>query len=50
MELRSVLSLVELVDQLVLQTVLFLAAFVFAPTHGTLAARRRAKTALREAG
>ncbi|MDA3859263.1 MAG: metal ABC transporter permease [Roseovarius sp.] len=29
-----------------LQTALFLIAFVFAPTHGTLAARRRAKTGL----
>lgn len=29
-----------------LQTVLFLVAFVFAPTHGTLAARRRARSAL----
>ena len=33
----------------VLQTLLFLAAFVFAPTHGTLAARRRANAALKEA-
>ena len=32
-----------------LQTALFLVAFVFAPTHGTLAARRRASAALREA-
>jgi manganese/iron transport system permease protein len=32
-----------------LQTVLFLLAFVFAPTHGTLAARRRSRAALREA-
>ncbi|EPX82040.1 metal ABC transporter permease [Salipiger mucosus] len=32
-----------------LQTALFLLAFVFAPTHGTLAARRRARAALREA-
>ena len=32
-----------------LQTLLFLLAFVFAPTHGTLAARRRAKAALQEA-
>ena len=32
-----------------LQTVLFLIAFVFAPTHGTLAARRRARAALKEA-
>ncbi|WP_185968578.1 metal ABC transporter permease [Paracoccus sp. M683] len=31
-----------------LQTLIFLAAFVFAPTHGTLAARRRAAQALRE--
>lgn len=31
-----------------LQTLLFLFAFIFAPTHGTLAARRRARTALRE--
>lgn len=31
-----------------LQTVLFLLTFVFAPTHGTLAARRRAKAALRD--
>jgi len=31
-----------------LQTALFLAAFVFAPTHGTLAARRRAAASLRE--
>lgn len=30
----------------VLQTALFLAAFVFAPTHGTLAARRRARAAV----
>lgn len=30
----------------VLQTVLFLAAFVFAPKHGRLAARRRARAAL----
>lgn len=29
-----------------LQTALFLLAFVFAPTHGTLAARRRARAAL----
>ena len=33
----------------VLQTLLFLAAFVFAPTHGTLAARRRAAAALKGA-
>jgi manganese/iron transport system permease protein len=32
----------------VLQTALFLAAFVFAPKHGLLAARRRAAQALRE--
>jgi manganese/iron transport system permease protein len=32
----------------VLQTSLFLIAFVFAPTHGLLAARRRAAAALRE--
>ncbi|MBN9888943.1 metal ABC transporter permease [Pelagibaca abyssi] len=32
----------------VLQTLLFLAAFVFAPRHGMLAARRRAAEALRE--
>lgn len=32
-----------------LQTALFLAAFVFAPTHGTLAARRRAQAALKRA-
>ena len=32
-----------------LQTALFLLAFVFAPTHGTLAARRRTKAALEEA-
>ena len=32
-----------------LQTALFLIAFVFAPTHGTLAARRRARAALKEA-
>ncbi|TYB81925.1 metal ABC transporter permease [Maritimibacter fusiformis] len=31
-----------------LQTALFLLAFVFAPTHGMRAARRRARTALRE--
>lgn len=31
-----------------LQTALFLIAFVFAPKHGTLAARRRARTALEE--
>ncbi|MCB1333656.1 MAG: metal ABC transporter permease [Roseivivax sp.] len=31
-----------------LQTALFLAAFVLAPKHGTLAARRRARAALRE--
>ncbi|SHK82264.1 manganese/iron transport system permease protein [Roseovarius marisflavi] len=31
-----------------LQTALFLLAFVFAPTHGTLAARRRTKAALEE--
>lgn len=31
-----------------LQTALFLLAFVFAPTHGTLAARRRARAALGE--
>ena len=31
-----------------LQTALFLLAFVFAPTHGTLAARRRARAVLRE--
>ena len=30
----------------VLQTLIFLAAFVFAPTHGVLAARRRARQAL----
>jgi len=34
----------------VLQTALFLIAFVFAPAHGTLAARRRARAALRGAG
>lgn len=33
---------------IVLQTALFLAAFVFAPKHGILAARRRAKKALQE--
>ncbi len=32
----------------VLQTILFLLAFVFAPKHGVLAARRRAAQALRE--
>ena len=32
----------------VLQTAIFLAAFVFAPKHGMLAARRRARAALRE--
>jgi manganese/iron transport system permease protein len=32
----------------VLQTLIFLAAFVFAPKHGMLAARRRAREALRE--
>ncbi|MBA8899434.1 MULTISPECIES: metal ABC transporter permease [unclassified Phyllobacterium] len=32
----------------VLQTLVFLTAFVFAPKHGTLAARRRAKLALEE--
>lgn len=32
-----------------LQTALFLLAFVFAPTHGTLAAGRRSRAALREA-
>ena len=32
-----------------LQTLLFLLAFVFAPKHGTLAARRRARQALTEA-
>ncbi len=32
-----------------LQTALFLVAFVFAPTHGTLAARRRARAALKPA-
>ncbi|SON57165.1 Chelated iron transport system membrane protein YfeC [Hartmannibacter diazotrophicus] len=31
-----------------LQTAVFLLAFVFAPTHGMLAARRRARAALRE--
>ncbi len=31
-----------------LQTLLFFAAFVFAPKHGTLAARRRARIALKE--
>ncbi|MFV0301635.1 MAG: metal ABC transporter permease [Paracoccus sp. (in: a-proteobacteria)] len=31
-----------------MQTLIFLAAFVFAPTHGMLAARRRARQALRE--
>jgi len=31
-----------------LQTALFLVAFVFAPTHGTLAARRRARAVLQE--
>ncbi len=31
-----------------LQTAMFLLAFVFAPTHGTLAARRRARRALKE--
>ncbi|MBW7915886.1 MAG: metal ABC transporter permease [Trueperaceae bacterium] len=34
----------------VLQTAVFLAAFVLAPKHGVLAARRRARAALREAG
>ena len=34
---------------ILLQTLIFLAAFVFAPTHGVLAARRRARQALREA-
>ncbi|PRX09119.1 UNVERIFIED_ORG: manganese/iron transport system permease protein [Martelella mediterranea] len=34
---------------IVLQTLLFLAAFLFAPKHGMLAARRRARQALREA-
>ena len=34
----------------VLQTLLFLAAFVFAPKHGVLAARRRASEALRSEG
>ena len=29
-----------------LQTALFILAFIFAPTHGTLAARRRARAAL----
>nr|WP_160856080.1 metal ABC transporter permease [Oceanomicrobium pacificus] len=33
----------------VLQTVIFLAAFILAPTHGLLAARRRARAALSEA-
>ena len=32
-----------------LQTLVFFAAFVFAPKHGTLAARRRARAALKEA-
>jgi manganese/iron transport system permease protein len=32
-----------------LQTALFLLAFIFAPTHGVLAARRRARAALQEA-
>ncbi|MGQ3675074.1 metal ABC transporter permease [Xanthobacter sp. TB0139] len=32
----------------VLQTLIFLAAFIFAPTHGVLAARRRAAAALAE--
>ena len=32
----------------VLQTLIFLAAFVFAPKHGMLAARRKARQALRE--
>ncbi|MDA4634329.1 metal ABC transporter permease, partial [Escherichia coli] len=32
----------------VLQTLVFLTAFVFAPKHGTLAARRRARLALEE--
>ena len=30
----------------VLQTLIFLAAFVFAPKHGVLAARRKARAAL----
>ena len=34
----------------VLQTLLFLAAFVFAPKHGLLAARRSAAEALRSRG
>ncbi len=34
----------------VLQTLLFLLAFVFAPTHGVLAARRRAAAALAQEG
>ena len=34
----------------VLQTLVFLAAFLFAPTHGLLAARRRARAALRGGG
>ncbi|MBY6004779.1 metal ABC transporter permease [Salipiger bermudensis] len=34
----------------VLQTLIFLAAFVFAPKHGLLAARRKARLALREDG
>jgi manganese/iron transport system permease protein len=33
----------------VLQTAIFLAAFTFAPKHGVLAARRRARLALRGA-
>lgn len=33
----------------VMQTLIFLTAFVFAPKHGTLAARRRAAEALKEA-
>lgn len=34
----------------VLQTLVFLAAFIFAPKHGVLAARRRAAAALRASG
>ncbi|MGH1453362.1 MAG: metal ABC transporter permease [Paracoccaceae bacterium] len=33
-----------------LQTAIFLIAFVFAPTHGILAARRRSRAAIRKAG
>jgi manganese/iron transport system permease protein len=31
-----------------LQTALFVLAFIFAPKHGTLAARRRSRAALKE--